>query len=176
MQQPPEWFATELASGETDRVNDAIDRIAAADAEDLMNAYDDLFAACRPVYDSEDGYVRQAVVRLLRDAYPSPELLIAGRSADHVGGYTLEDVAELRTGLVEFLLLALTDDDGRVRRAAVDGFNNLAVGLDLAGLDAELRVLVTELTSLRTEVPADRRKHVEEALFAVNRPGIGGSW
>lgn len=175
MEQSPEWFASELASGETDRVNDAIDRIGATSADELMAAYGELFESCRPVYESDDGYVRQAAVRFLRDAYPMPELLIGGRSSDQVGGYTLEETAEHRKSLVEFLLQALADDDGRVRRAAVDGFNRLAVGLDLSGLHPELRALVDELGELRAEVPESKREHVKEALFAVDRPGIGGS-
>lgn len=179
VERSPDWFATELASGETGRVNDAIDRIEAAGTVERLDAYDDLYAACRPVYDSDDGYVRQAVVRFLHAAYPHPELRLTPElqlpeEPTDVGGYTREDVVEPRSVLIEVLLRALGDDDGRVRRVAVDGLDHLAVVLDLAGLDAELRALVEELSDLRSEIPTEKREHVEEALRSADRRGFAG--
>jgi len=127
MDRNPESFAEALASGDTDRVNEAIDEIEAVDTADRVDRYLALFEACYPVYESDDGYVRQSVVRFLRDAYPILEIQISASEGERVDGYTIDDLTENRTRLVEFLFEALEDDDGRVRTAAVDGFETLGV-------------------------------------------------
>lgn len=174
MDRTPESFAETLASGDSDRVNEAIDEIEAVDKDDRVERYQALFEACYPVYESDDGYVRQSVVRFLRDAYPMLELPIAASEADHIDGYTLDDLGENRTRLVEFLLEALEDDDGRVRRAAVDGFDTLGVAIDMAEMDAEKRALVDALDDLASDLPEEKCKHVEEARQSVARMGLVG--
>lgn len=173
MHRSPEWFADELASGDADRINDAIDHIEDCDATERVDDYDALFEACRPVYDHDDGYVRQSVVRFLRDAYPQLEIRLAGTDADRVDGVGFDDLSEPRERLVDFLLTALTDDDGRVRRATVDGFRTLGMALALAGLTTAQQALVNELDALFDDVSNEEvRKHVEEARQAVDR-GVG---
>lgn len=174
MNESPTRYADALASGESDRVNEAIDRIEAIDATDRIPIYDDLFDACRPVYESDDGYVRQSVVRFLRDAYPRLELRLDASATDNIAGYTLDELAAQRTRLVEFLLEALTDDDGRVRRAAVDGIETLALVLATAELDAERQALAEELERLQAGSSGDVQTHIEQAQRALEgRSGIG---
>ncbi|ELZ22973.1 hypothetical protein [Natrinema limicola] len=174
MNESPTWYANALESGESDRVNEAIDRIEAIDATDRVPVYDDLFDACRPIYKSDDGYVRQSVVRFLRDAYPRFELRLGASATESVEGYTLDDLSEQRTALLEFLLEALTDDDGRVRRAAVDGIETLALVLATAELDAERQALAEELERLQTAHSGDVQTHIEQARRTLEeRSGIG---
>lgn len=174
MDRTPESFAESLASGDSDRVNEAIDEIEAVDSAVRVERYAALFDACYPVYESEDGYVRQSVVRFLRDAYPMLELTIAASEAERVDGYTIDDLTESRTRLVEFLLEALGDDDGRVRTAAVDGFDTLGVAIDLAGIDAEKQALLDALDDLASSLPDEKAEHVEEAKRSVARMGFVG--
>jgi len=174
MDRAPESYAEAIASGDTDRVTEAIDAVEAVDAADRVEAYPALFDACYPVYGSADGYVRQSVVRFLRDAYPRLELQIAASEADSVGGYTVDDLAEPRTRLVEFLLEALADDDGRVRTAAVDGFETLGVAISAAGLAAEREALAEALGDLADTLPDEKAEHAESAKQAVERLGFVG--
>ncbi|WP_018256738.1 hypothetical protein [Halomicrobium katesii] len=175
MDRSAESFAEALASGDSDSVNEAIDEIEAVESALRVEQYGALFDACRPVYESDDGYVRQSVVRFLRDAYPMLELTIAASERERVDGYAIDDLRENRTRLVELLLDALGDDDGRVRRAAVDGFDTLGVAIDLAEIDAEKRVLLDELDDLADDLPEEKAKHVEEARQSVARMGLVGS-
>jgi len=174
MDRTPEQFAEMLASGDSDRVNEAIDEIEAAGSAVRVEQYAALFDACSPVYESDDGYVRQSVVRFLRDAYPMLELTIAASEAERVDGYTIDDLRESRTRLVEFLLEALEDDDGRVRSAAVDGFDTLGVAIDLAEIDAERRALIDVLDDLADSLPGEKATHAEEARRSVERMGLVG--
>jgi hypothetical protein len=175
MDRSPESFAEDLSSGDTDRVNEAIDAVETVDTAERVERYPALFDACYPVYGSDDGYVRQSVVRFLRDAYPMLELQIAASETESVDGYTIDDLTGNRTRLVEFLFEALEDDDGRVRRAAVDGFDTLGVAIDLAELDAEKQALVETLEDLASTLPAEKAEHAEEAKRSVDRMGFIGS-
>lgn len=174
MDRAPEWFAERLASGDSDRVNEAIDAVEAVDSAARVEQYAALFEACYPVYESDDGYVRQAVVRFLRDAYPMLELPIAASETEQIDGYAVDDLSEHRIRLVEFLLEALEDDDGRVRTAAVNGFDTLGVAIDMAEIDAEKQALIDTLDDLASDLPADKAKHAEEARESVERMGFVG--
>jgi len=175
MDRTPESFAEALASGDTDRVSAAIDEVEAVDATECIETYPALFEACYPVYERDDAYVRQSVVRFLRDAYPRLEVQIAASRADSVDGYALDDLTESRTRLVAFLLEALEDGDGRVRTAAVDGFETLGVAISAAGLDAENEALVDALADLANTLPEEKARHAESAKHAVDRMEFVGS-
>lgn len=175
MDRTPESFAEALASGETDRVRDAIDEIEAVETADRVERYPVLFDACSPVYESDDGYGRQSVVRFLRDAYPMLEVRLAGSDAESVAGYALDDLTENRVRLAELLLEALEDGDGRVRTAAVDGFDTLGLAIDLAQSDAEKRALLEELDALASALPEEKATHVDSAKQSVERMGFAGS-
>jgi hypothetical protein len=102
------------------------------------------------------------------------ELQIAAVEGDRVDGYTTDDLAEIRDSLVELLLEALEDDDGRVRTAAVDGFDTLGVALDAAELTAERAALVEALDDLSDRLPEEKAEHAESAKRSVERMGFVG--
>lgn len=162
----PTSVAAALATGETDRVNDTIERVASHDGSHRFEWYDDLFDACLPVFERDDGYVRQSVVRLLREAYPQLE---SRAPEDDV---RIEETEAQRYRLIEFLLAALEDDDGRVRTAAVTGFDVISTGIEVAGLDAEREALHEALSALAVRQPEEKRKHTERAIRTVGRPGV----
>lgn len=171
----PDAIADTLATGDTDATNRAIDDLDDLDTATQYRLYDDLLDACRPVFeDADDGYVRQSVVRALREAYPMVELRLAGTDVDDVDGITLADTADQRERYVGFLLNALDDDDGRVRKAAADAFDLLGVGLGVADLADEQDRIVDDLQTLATSQPDEKRKHTEQARQSVERFGVGG--
>jgi len=171
----PDVVADGLATGDTDETNRIIDTIDDLDTTGRYRLYDDLFDACRPVFeDAEDGYVRQSVVRALREAYPGVE-----RTPGGVDGFDVEDafrtdVAAQRDRYVAFLLDALDDPDGRVRTAAADAFDLLAVGLGMADLADERDRIAADLNSLAASQPAERRTHTEQARRALEHLGVAG--
>lgn len=55
MDRNPASFAEALASGDADRVNDAIDEIEAVDSTVRVEQYTTLFDACDPIYQSDGG-------------------------------------------------------------------------------------------------------------------------
>jgi len=130
MDQTPDAFAAALSSGDTDRVNRAIDTVENVDPEERAVLFDDCFQQCRELYESDDGYQRQSAVRFAAALYPrlafrtvGTELTDAAVPAD----WTLEELETQRRRLRAFYVDALVDDDGRVRRAAATALTELAV-------------------------------------------------
>lgn len=174
MERTPESFTAALASGETERVNHAIDAVEGMDAVEQAAIYDDCFDRCLDVYAEGDGYVRQSVVRFLRDAYPMLELEVVFGDESVLEEVPAEEIEAQRARLVEFLLRALEDDDGRVRLAATKGINLVGTAMSLGEYDDELDALVEMLAELEADLPGDERKHVEQARHTVNRQrGLG---
>ncbi len=169
MERTPESFAAALASGETERVNEAINTVEELDALEQATIYDDCFDRCMDVYAEGDGYVRQSVVRFLRDTYPMLELKIVGGDESVLDEVPADEIEEQRHRHVEFLLDAVTDDDGRVRQAAEKGINLVGSTMHLAERDDELDVLVEKLAELESDLPGDEKKQVERARHTVER-------
>jgi len=156
----PDAVADGLATGDTDETNRIIDTIDDLDTAGRYRLYDDLFDACRPVFeDAEDGYVRQSVVRALREAYPGVERTPGGVDGFDVEDASRTDVAAQRDRYVAFLLDALDDLDGRVRTAAADAFDLFAVGLGMADLADERDRIAADLNPLAANQPEERRTH-----------------
>lgn len=175
MSTDPDGIAATLAAGDTDETNRVIDEISDLEADERFRRYDDLFDACRPVFeDADDGYVRQSVVRALREAYPGIERHPEGSNAEAVAETSRTHVAEQRARYVAFLLDALDDPDGRVRTAAADAFDLLAVGLSMADLTDERDRIAEDLEALAASQPEERRKHTEQARDALDRLGVAG--
>lgn len=168
----PDELAEAVATGETERVDDAIDRVTAADPTDRFAWYDDLIVGCQPVFANGDGYVRQSVVRLLRAAYPGLEMRLGDVDAAPVEGVHLTDTEPQRHRYVEFLLEALDDDDERVRTAATDGIDDLANAMTAAELEIEQEALHDALSTLAVGQPEEKRQHTERAMRMVGRPGV----
>lgn len=175
MSTDPAAVAATLAAGETDETNRVIDDLSDLEADERFRLYDDLVDACRPVFEeADDGYVRQSVVRALREAYPGIERHPEGSDARAIADASRTDVAEQRDRYVAFLLDALDDPDGRVRIAAADAFDLLAVGLGMADLTDERDRIAEELEALAASQSEERRKHTEQARDALERLGGAG--
>lgn len=172
-----ETATTELQTGDTDRVNDVLDGIEDAETAEKARLLSESFDDCLALYDdADDGYVRQAVVRFLATADPH-----LGTASAH-GDDELEpndlnltdDADDYRDALIEFYLMALQDEDGRVRNAAKRELKPLAVRLEMLGEQDRLDALHAWLDELTDEVSGEKRGHVVEACEQVQasaRPG-----
>ncbi|MFC7324137.1 hypothetical protein ACFQMF_06025 [Halorubrum rutilum] len=171
----PDAVADDFATGDTAETNRIIDAIDDLETSERYRLYDDLLDACQPVFaDAEDGYVRQSVVRALREAYPGVERTPGGVDELNVEDASRTDVAAQRGRHVTFLLDALDDPDGRVRVTAADAFDLLAVGLGMAGLADERDRIAADLKSLAANQPEEKRKHTEQAREALEQLGVAG--
>lgn len=174
MDRTPETFAAALESGDTDRVNEAIDAVGEMDAVERAEIYDECFDRCMDLYDTGDGYQRQSVVRFLRDAYPMLELKLVGGSRSVLTEVSADEIEAQRYRLVEFLLDAVKDDDGRVRQAAEKGINLMATAMKIGEYDAELAAVEELLEKLESDLPDSKQKHVEQARHSIERQrGLG---
>lgn len=175
MSTDPDVVAEVLTTADSDETNRIIDGLSDLDTASRYRLYDDLFDACRPVFeDAADGYVRQSVVRTLREAYPGVERHPEGSDVLAAEGALQAAIAEQRERYVSFLLTALDDPDGRVRIAAADAFDLLAVGLGMADRSDERDRIAEKLEAIAESQPEERRKHTEQAREALERLGVSG--
>lgn len=178
MNQTPEAFAEALSSGETERVNRAIDEVEDMKPADRAAMFDDCLDWCRDLFESDNGYQRQSVIRFAAALYPRLELQTVGaESADEAlpDDWALDEVATQRTRLLGLYLMALVDDDGRVRRAAVKGLKQLAATLEMIEADDELQMMTDELERIADEHDGSKQKHLDQAYenvaFHAEGPG-----
>jgi hypothetical protein len=170
MNQTPEAFAEALSSGETERVNRAIDEVEDMEPAARAAVFDECMDWCRDLSESDDGYQRQSVIRFATALYPRLELQTVGaESADEAlpGEWTLDEIAIQRTRLLGLYLMALVDDDGRVRRAAVKGLKQLAVTLEMIEADDELQMMADELERIADEHDGSKQTHLDQAYENV---------
>lgn len=170
MEHTREAFADALSSGNTERVNRAIDKIEDIELEERAALFDECFEMCRELYETEDGYQRQSVIRFAAGLYPRLAYRTIGSGlTDEAlpGEWTLDEIATHRERLRDLYLDALRDDDGRVRRAAAKAIKELALTAEMLGADDELRSIMDDLEALAEECEASKRKHVEEAYENV---------
>jgi HEAT repeat protein len=179
MDQTLDAFASALSSGDTDRVNRAIDAVEDLELEERAALFDACFARCRDLYDSEDGYQRQSVVRFMATLYPRLAFRTVGAElTDEAlpGDWTLNEIVTHRRRLREFYLTALDDADGRVRRAAVKALKELAVTAEMIGADDELQTMLSEVEALGEDIDDEEiQKHIDQAYenvaFHAEKPG-----
>jgi len=170
MDHTREAFADALSSGNTERVNRAIDKIEDTELEERAALFDECFEMCRELYEAEDGYQRQSVIRFAAGLYPRLAYRTVGADlTDEAlpGKWTLDEIATHRKRLQGLYLDALRDDDGRVRRAAAKAIKELALTAEMLGADNELRSMMDDLEALAEECESSKRKHVEEAYENV---------
>ena len=164
--------AEAIRSGETDRVTETIERVSHPDGAERFAWYGELMDAVAPALEHEDGYVRLSAIRVLVDAYPDMEYRFADGDSTTVEGISLEDTTENRSRLIDVLLRSLDDPDGRVRKAAGRGINHLTAVIRVIEADAEMEALYDLLTATAVRQSEERRSHTEQALNAVDRPGV----
>jgi len=170
MEYTPDAFADALSSGDSDQVNRVVDEVESMDLEDRAALFDDFFEVCREIYEDGDGYQRQSAIRFTAALYPRLAYRSVGTEfTDDAlpGAYTVEDTATHRDRLRELYLEALTDDDGRVRRAAAKAIKELALTAKMIGADDELQAMLENLKSLAAHQPESKTKHIEQAYENV---------
>ena len=178
MDQTPEAFRAALSSGGTERVNRAIDEVEDMELEERAALFDDCFELCRDLYESDDGYQRQSVIRFAAALYPRLAIRTVGADiTDEAlpGEWTLDDSATHRSRLRDLYLAALVDDDGRVRRAAAKALKDVALSAEMIEASDELQTMVEELETLAAKHDDAPQKHIEEAYenvaFHAEKPG-----
>lgn len=109
-------FATALKSSDPDQVNEVIDDIKEMSLEERIDLFDVCFDELAEIYAAtDDGYVRQSVVRVAERLVPGIPTVMALDNDDRLSGVNESDVRDQTDALCGFLLEAITDDDGRVR-------------------------------------------------------------
>ncbi|RLM89525.1 hypothetical protein [Haloarcula sp. Atlit-7R] len=178
MDQTPGAFHDALSSGDTECVNQAIDEVGDMDLEERAAMFDACFEVCCDLYESDDGYQRQSVIRFAAALYPRLAVRTVGDDITDdalPGEWTRDEIAIQRTRLFGLYLLALVDDDGRVRRAAIKGLKQLAVTLDVIEADDELQMMADEIERIADKHDGSKQKHLDQAYenvaFHAEKPG-----
>lgn len=177
MERTPAAFSKALWSGDTDQVNRAIDEVHEMELEDQAELFDEAFEICRELYADGDGYQRQAAIRFASELYPKLALRTVGSEFTDDAlpdDHTTDETASHRERLRELYLDALTDGDGRVRRAAAKSIKDLALTAEIIDNEDELQQLVEDLESLKASHTDPERKHIQQAYenvsFHANKP------
>lgn len=175
-----ETVLTALRSGDTDRVNDVLDRVEDAEPETKARLLSACFGDCRKVYEeADDGYVRQSVVRFFSSVDPQLATANVGGTAELEPDELnlTEETDDYRDALVEFYLTALRDDDGRVRNAVKREITPLSMRFEMLGEQTRLEALHSRLDDLADDIADEKRDHVvstREEVEAHLRPGGTG--
>jgi hypothetical protein len=151
MERTPTACFEALWSGDTEQVNHALDEVDDMELEEQAELFDEGFEICRELYADGDGHQRQSAIRLATALYPRLAFRTVGTEfTDDAlpGDHTTAETASHRERLCELYLEALTDDDGRVRRAAAKAIKDLALTAEIIDAEDELHRLVEELESL----------------------------
>jgi hypothetical protein len=170
MERTPTAFADALWSGDTEQVNCAIDEIDGMEFEEQAALFDESFEICLELYAEGDGYQRQAAIRFAAALYPRLAVRTVGtKFTDNElpGDQTVDEAASHRERLRELYLEALTDDDGRVRRAAAKAIKALALTAAIIDAEDERQRLIKELEELRATYTHLERKHIQQAYENV---------
>lgn len=179
MNTNPETVLSALQSGETDRVNDAIDAVEDSETATKAQLLSECFDDCRRIYADGDGSQRQAVVRFLKAADPHLGTVNA-RGDDELEPNELDltdDTDDYRDALVEFYLTAIQDEDGRVRNSVKQAIRPLAVRYEMLGEDVRFEALHSCLDDLADDATGKKRDHIVDArrdVRAHSRPGGTG--
>lgn len=171
-------IAAAIESGETEEVNRAIDAVGDLDPDERTQLFETGFQELAAIYDSsDDGYVRQATVRVVKKLVPGvlAEFMIEDDPT------AADRIAEQVDVMCGFLLEAIQDDDGRVRQSSVRALKDVYRSYDALEDDETIESLIAELESMADTAPDDRRKHFvetkEDAEFFLQPPGerlLGG--
>ena len=157
-----------LASGDSDTVNDLIDRLSSLDVEAQAEHFEAWFSESVDLFDrSGNGYVRQAVVRAVQELMPG---MVAAYKAIDDGVQTDLTVDGGKDRLemgCKFLLRAIQDEDGRVRRSAQRALKDGFRAYDTLEDNERLSSIRDELQRIASEVDSERRSDIDEAISDV---------
>lgn len=161
-----EWteITDAIRSGDSEQVNDALDQIGEPSPDERLNVFDTGFDDLASIYaESDDGYVRQSVVRAVDEV--SPGLAVVVMLADEEGS-TRETESRVKQRLdtaTGFLLEALQDDDGRVRQSAKRALKDAYRGYEALEETETIAALASELDALADEYDDKRHDHLLES-------------
>ncbi len=153
-----------IRSGESDEVNEAVDRIEDLDREQRLQLFDLIFEELASIYArSDDGYVRQSAVRAVDGMAPglAVAFMITDEGSD--ADATQADVAETLDRATGFLLEAIQDDDGRVRQSAKRALKDAYRGYETLDDTETVGALAAELDELADSCEGSRREHLLES-------------
>ena len=174
----PQWeeCAPAIRSGDADRVNAVIDEITDMDATERAELFEDYFVGGTELYDSHaDGYVRQSCVRVVEQLAPKLPAAVTGQSSA-VEQPAADTVSEQSDAVCGFLLNALTDEDGRVRRSTKRALQDCVRTDDALDETATVEGLIDELAAMAVNVSGKQETHLQEAKADaefVMQSGIG---
>lgn len=163
MERSWEEFADALESSEPDRVNGVIDEVEELNIDGRAELFEKWFDDLTALYgESDDGYVRQSVVRVADRLTPGLAAafdLQDSRTQSDVG----ERLIDQTDSLCGFMLEAMTDEDGRVRQSAKRGLRDVFRTYSALEETGTLEALVVELDEMADEYSGKRREHLLEA-------------
>lgn len=153
-----------MLSGEPDEVNEAVERIEDLDQEERLQLFDVVFEELVAVYEeSDDGYVRQSVVRAVDGMTPGLAVAFNVTHEESDVGTAQADVEETLDTATGFLLEAIQDDDGRVRQSAMRSLKSAYRGYETLDDSETVAGLAAELEDLADSYEGSRRDHLLES-------------
>lgn len=162
----PPWtgITDAVRSSDPEQVNDAIDRLKELDREQRLQLFDTGFEDLISIYEtSEDGYVRQSVVRVVEQITPGLAIVFLLVDEGDPAEGTTDDLTRRLDTAAGFLLEALQDEDGRVRQSAKRALKDVYRGYEALEDTDTIAALASELETLAAEYEGKRRKHLLES-------------
>ena len=168
-------FKPAVESGDSDRVNEVVDDVKDMDLGERIELFNVCFDELTAMYAAaEDGYVRQATVRVGEQLVPGIPTVMALDTDDQSIGADEADVRDQTDALCGFLLEALTDEDGRVRQSAKRALKDVFRTYDSLEDEETIEALARELERMADEHSGKQRKHLleakEDAEFTLQSP------
>lgn len=159
-----ESYAGAIESGDSDRVNEAIDEINDMELDERVRLFEVCFADLTEIYaENDDGYVRQSTVRVAEQLTPGIPLVFAATESEEQPAIEESDVREQIDAFCGFLLEAMTDTDGRVRQSAKRGLKDVFRAYESLEDTETIEALAAELEEMAMEYDDKRRDHLLEA-------------
>lgn len=163
-------IADAIQSSDPEQVNEALNQIKQMDADERARLFDVGFDELRTIYaDSDDGYVRQSVVRVIEQLTPGMAATFLIEDEDRLTDKTGEGLQQRIDAICGFLLETIEDEDGRVRQSTKRGLKDVYRSYDALGDDDTLATLATELDDRAEQSSGKRLDHLldtkEDAEF-----------
>jgi hypothetical protein len=153
-----------IRSSDPNKINDAIDRIKELDRDQRIHLFDIGFDDLISIYEeSDDGYVRQSVVRVADQVIPGLAVVFILVDEEGSTQETKESIKKRLDTAVGFLLETLQDDDGRVRQSAKRALKDVYRGYEALEDTETIAALASELDALAQEYEDKRHDHLLES-------------
>lgn len=143
-------FTKLLTSGNSEKVNIAIDKIKDIELEErtqLFRGFDEFMK----LYKKGDGYQRLSVVRFLKELF-HPQI---------------QDKSKRK--LMNLYLKSIQDEDGRVRLSTIRGIQLLAIYMQIFRERDKVLLLKSELEKTVKKYSGKKKAHIRQALEYVNQ-------